>query len=70
MKFTYDPEADAVYMTLNTREPHHGRELSPGVHGHYDSEGNLVGLEVLDASKRLDDPMSVTLELLAEPATV
>jgi uncharacterized protein YuzE len=68
VKVTYDPDphADAVYITLNETPPHHATELAPGVYGHYDGEGNMVGLEVLDASKRLDDPLSVTLELLTE----
>jgi uncharacterized protein YuzE len=70
MKVTYDPETDALVITLRSAQPHGGRDLAPGFIGHYDAEGNLLELEVLDASKRLDDPMTITLELLAEPAAV
>jgi uncharacterized protein YuzE len=34
-------------------------ESKPGVILDYDKDGNMVGLEVLDASKRVEDPMSV-----------
>ncbi|HEY8693890.1 MAG TPA: DUF2283 domain-containing protein [Chloroflexota bacterium] len=68
MKVTYDPDphADAVYIELNSTPPHHATELAPGVYGDYDADGNMVGLEVLDASKRMDDPMTISLELLTE----
>ena len=68
MKIEYDPDphADAVYITLSSTPPHHGSDLAPGFIGHYDAEGNMVGIEVLDASKRLDDPTTITLEVLTE----
>lgn len=35
-------------------------EHKPGVILDYDADGNLVSIEVLDASKRVEEPRSVT----------
>ena len=35
-------------------------ESKPGIVLDYDKAGNLISLEVLDASKRLEEPESVT----------
>lgn len=52
MKISYDPEVDALSIvfretTVTTKE------LAEGIAGEYDSEGQLVGIEILDAVKRL-----------------
>jgi len=36
-------------------------EDKPGVILDYDAEGNIVSIEVLDASRRVESPASVTL---------
>ena len=55
MKISYDPEVDALSIvfletTVTTQE------LSEDIVAEYDSDGRLVGLEILDAAKRLNDP--------------
>lgn len=51
MKIVYDPEVDALSIifreaTVTTKE------LGEGIAVDYDAEGNLVGIEVLDATER------------------
>lgn len=50
---TYDAEADALYVRLSDARPHEGADAAPGVTLHYDKEGKIVGIEVLDASNVL-----------------
>ncbi|HTE83262.1 MAG TPA: DUF2283 domain-containing protein [Dehalococcoidia bacterium] len=52
MKITYDREVDALSITLRDTTVT-TRELAEGIAAEYDGEGTLVGLEVLDAEKRL-----------------
>jgi uncharacterized protein YuzE len=51
MLIRYDPEVDALSIlfreTTVTTEP-----LADGIVAEYDAEGQLVGLEILDARKR------------------
>ena len=55
MKITYDREVDALYIrfkeTTVTTE-----HLAEGIAADYDADGNLVGIEILDAMQRLGDP--------------
>ncbi len=54
MKITYDAEVDALYIrfretTVTTKH------LAEGLAADYDADGRLVGIEVLDAMRRLGD---------------
>lgn len=55
MRITYDPEADAAYfyMSIKTDLPE-TRDVHPDINLDFDMTHRLVGIEVLDASKRLD----------------
>jgi uncharacterized protein YuzE len=53
MKITYDPEADAIYILLHEAEPGDSLDVEDGVTVDLDRAGHIVGLEILDASKRL-----------------
>lgn len=55
MKITYDPRVDAVYIYLmKTGHPFERRDIDDDIGLDFDEQGRLVGIEVLDASKRLD----------------
>ena len=56
MKVTYDPEVDVLSIVLSKAPVEESDEDKPGVILDYDKQGNIVGLEILDASKRIEDP--------------
>lgn len=51
MKISYDPEVDALSITFRTTTVT-TKQLGEGIAVDYDAEGNLVGIEVLDACAR------------------
>lgn len=64
MKFKYDKEVDIVYIRLSDQPVAESDEDKPGVIIDYDADGNIVGIEVLDASKRMDAPYRFEYESL------
>ncbi|WP_245606048.1 DUF2283 domain-containing protein [Thermus amyloliquefaciens] len=63
MRITYDPEADALYIAFG-EGPATVEEVAPGVALDWDREGRLLGIEILDASRRLSDPRALSRLLL------
>ena len=61
MKVTYDTETDTITILLRDVPVHESDETRPGVVLDFDAEGALVAVEILDASRRIDSPGSVTL---------
>ena len=59
MKVTYDPEVDVLYILLRDALVEESDEDKPGVILDYDKAGNIVGIEILDASRRTENPRSV-----------
>jgi uncharacterized protein YuzE len=66
MKIEYDREVDAVYIYLQQKQVVKTIELSDVVKIDLDEEGNLIGIEVLDATKRysLADIFNISTENL------
>ena len=56
MKLTYDPETDVLRVIFKNAAIEKSDEDKPGVILDYDKDGDIVGLEILDASKRIDNP--------------
>jgi uncharacterized protein YuzE len=56
MKVTYDPEVDVLRIVLSSRPIEESDEEKPGVILDYDGDGNIVGLEILTASQRVENP--------------
>lgn len=54
MKFNYYPETDSLYISLIEKPSNDSQEISPGVVLDFDSEGNLVGIDIDRASKVVD----------------
>ena len=59
MKVTYDPETDVLRILLNSEPIEESDEDKPGVVIDYDRNGDIVGIEVLDASRRVENPRAV-----------
>lgn len=59
MKVTYDPQVDVLRIILSQATVQESDEQKPGVILDYDSDGNVVGLEILNASKRIENPRSL-----------
>ena len=55
MKVTYDRDVDVLRLVFRSAKIHDSDEGKPGVILDYDQAGNIVGLEILNASKRVDD---------------
>jgi uncharacterized protein YuzE len=53
MKVTYDSEVDVLHVLFSNAPIEESDEDKPGVILDYDKDGNVVGLEILDAQKRL-----------------
>ncbi|MDD5089653.1 MAG: DUF2283 domain-containing protein [Candidatus Wallbacteria bacterium] len=58
MKVQYDPEVDVLKILFTCTAVHESDEDKPGVIIDYDSNGNIVGLEILEASRRMENPRS------------
>jgi uncharacterized protein YuzE len=59
MKVTYDPEVDVLRILFRDAPIEESDENKPGVILDYDKDGNVVGLEVLNASQRVENPRGV-----------
>ena len=59
MKVVYDQEVDVLRILFSKAAIEESDEDKPGMILDYDRDGNIVGLEVLDASKRIENPRSL-----------
>lgn len=63
MKITYDAKTDSMTVILKERVPvAESDEDKPGVILDYDAQGNLLPLEILDASRRLAGASKIEYE--------
>ena len=59
MKITYDPEVDVMRIIFSSATIEESDEEKPGVILDFDKDGNVVGMEILDASHRMENPRVV-----------
>jgi len=64
MKCSYDKKHDILYIRLSDQDISESKEDQAGVIIDYDSKGNVVGVEILNASSRTNNPQAMELELL------
>lgn len=65
MKVTYDPTVDVLRILFRDAPIDESDEDKPGVILDYDKDGNVVGLEVLNASQRIENPRTVDYAVTA-----
>ena len=67
MRITFDPDADALYIELCSIQPDDSCDIEDGATVALGSEGQIIGLEILDVSMRLGPEVlaSVTVEQLS-----
>lgn len=65
MKITYDPEVDVLRIVFSNLPIEESNEEKPGVIFDYDKSGNIIGLEILDASERIENPRLVEYSVSA-----
>jgi len=65
MKMTYDPEVDVLRILFRNAPIEESDEDKPGIILDYDKDGNVVGLEVLNASQRIENPRGVEYAVTA-----
>ena len=54
MKLNYFADTDSLYIDLSERPSVESREITEGVVLDYDAEGNLVGIDIDNASQKVD----------------
>ncbi len=54
MRLSYHPETDSLYIDLAERPSTESKEVSEGIVLGYDGDGNLVGIDIDNASKKLE----------------
>lgn len=54
MRINYYPDTDSLYIDLSSKPSTDSREVSDGVVLDYDEDGNLVGIDIDEASTKLE----------------
>ena len=70
MKIAYYPDTDSMYIDLKANRSVESKEVSPGVVLDYDEDGNLVGIDIDNASKKLDLKELILSKLPIEKQTI
>ena len=60
MKLSYDPDADSLWIRWNHSPIEESYEIEPGIVLDYDKKGIVVGVEIMDASKKIENLPSVS----------
>ncbi|RMF38500.1 MAG: DUF2283 domain-containing protein [Chloroflexi bacterium] len=63
MKIIYDRETDTLTVIFSDAPVAESDEDKPGIILDYDASGNLVALEILDASHRMTMPTHIEYEV-------
>ncbi|MDO8674685.1 MAG: DUF2283 domain-containing protein [Candidatus Omnitrophota bacterium] len=70
MKIEYSKDADALYVYFREMHVAKTREIEEGVMVDLDGQGHLIGIEILDVSKRLTPQELANVNIENLPAGV
>jgi uncharacterized protein YuzE len=70
MKLNYYPETDSLYIDLSEQPSVESREISEGILLDYDANGRLVGIDIDNASHKVEMEKLILSKLPAEVETV
>jgi uncharacterized protein YuzE len=66
MRLNYYRETDSLYIDLSAKPSVESKEISEGIILDYDAQGNLVGIDVDNASRKVDLSEVILSKLPAE----
>ena len=70
MKLNYYPDTDSLYIDLSEQPSAESREISTGVVLDYDAQGKLVGIDIDNASSKVDLHRLIVSKLPASVETI
>jgi len=70
MKIAYYPETDSMYIDLSEKTSRESREVSSGVVVDLDENGDIVGIDIDNASKKLNLKELVLSKLPIDDKTI
>jgi uncharacterized protein YuzE len=66
MRINYYAETDSLYIDLSSKPSADSREVAEGIVLDYDADGNLVGIDIDQASTKLEIKELILSKLPAE----
>jgi uncharacterized protein YuzE len=69
MKVVYDSETDTLTVVFADTPVAESDEDKPGIILDYDAAGNLVSLEIMDASRRVGLPTQIEYQMIPVAAS-
>jgi len=61
IKMWFDEEVDILYISLKKGASVHSEEQEEGVRLEYDAQGQIIGVEISEITKRLAEPLAKRL---------
>ncbi len=63
MKIVYDSEKNILQIALNSRAIAETAQITPNLILDYDEDGQVIGLELRNASKSVENPYAIAYEV-------
>jgi uncharacterized protein YuzE len=60
MKVVYDPDKDILQIAFIETAIEETAQIAPGLVFDYDEDGNVIGLELIKASTKVDSPYAIS----------